>query len=470
MKNIYASYIFLVLCFLITMTSCMDHDALSVPNSLGEEENIQLQNLLDKIESNEYSEIPIKSLKNLFVQDRATEITSNLVVKGFVTSSDAEGNYYKEFYIQDKKENPEAAIKITTELTNTHTKYNVGREVYINLKGLYVGEVRSGDGVIAIGGSKNEDNEIENLSTFQTKNQVLRTKDSKVLVPLELELAEISNGHIGIYTKLKNVQFPQSLSGKTFVESSNQFDTQRTLETCFGFGYTNFILETSAFASFKFELLPSGSGSISGIISKTYNGSNLVLTLNNTNDIQMEQLRCSPLNIDDFVILFEQDFDEGKDNTDFDFPDWINYAEKGRQLWMEQVFRRNGYAEFSGYGTNDSENEAWLITPEIDTQNYQEVYLNFLNGQHHLESEQNKMEVFVSTNYDRINILNADWIPLQGNFANQNDTWYQFKDAGLIDLSDYSAKLHIGFKYTGSGKNALLDGAVMIDEVRIVAR
>ncbi|MAD97736.1 MAG: hypothetical protein CMB99_10460 [Flavobacteriaceae bacterium] len=462
--------VLLLLSFFVTFQSCIDHKTLAFPQSLGLEENIELQKLLDKVRSGEYSEIPLKSLKDLFVQDQATEITSNLVVKGFVTSSDAEGNYYKEFYIQDNEENPKAAIKIATELTDIHNKYNVGREVYINLKGLYLGEVRSGDGVIAIGGTKNEDNEIENLSIFQTNNQVLRTDRSEDLVPLDLGLAEINEGHIGMYTRLMDVQFPQVLSGKTYVDASDQFDTHRTIETCFGFGFTNFMLETSTFAAFRFELLPTGLGSISGVISKTYNGSNLVLTLNNTDGVQMDQSRCFPMEISDFEILFEENFDEGKDNTDFDFPDWINYAEKGRQLWTEQVFRRNGYAEFSGYGTNDSENEAWLITPQIETENYREVYLNFRNAQHHLESERNKLEVLVSKNFDGINVLNADWMPLHGNLPNPNDTWYQFKDVGLIDLSQYLGKIHIGFKYTGSGKNPLLDGAVMIDELRIVAR
>ena len=45
-----------------------------------------------------------------------------------------------------------------------------------------------------------------------------------------------------------------------------------------------FLLETSAFAAFKDLPLPSGTGSIKGIVSKTYNGRNLVLALNDGHD------------------------------------------------------------------------------------------------------------------------------------------------------------------------------------------
>ena len=74
-----------------------------------------------------------------------TEIVSDIVVKGYVTSSDATGNFYKEFYIQDAPENPSAAIKLVLNQVDSYNQFNIGREVYISLKGLFVGEVRSGD-------------------------------------------------------------------------------------------------------------------------------------------------------------------------------------------------------------------------------------------------------------------------------------------------------------------------------------
>ena len=61
-------------------------------------------------------------------------------------------------------------------------------------------------------------------------------------------------------------------------------------------------METSAFASFKNEILPSGGGSISGIVSKDYYGDNLVLALNTSDDVLMDGSRCELLDINDFLL------------------------------------------------------------------------------------------------------------------------------------------------------------------------
>ncbi|GIR50298.1 MAG: hypothetical protein CM15mP59_0400 [Flavobacteriaceae bacterium] len=54
--------------------------------------------------------------------------------------------------------------------------------------------------------------------------------------------------------------------GLPYVDPDDSFDTQRTLEACEGFGKSTFILETSAYANFKQNLLPSGTGTIRGIV------------------------------------------------------------------------------------------------------------------------------------------------------------------------------------------------------------
>jgi hypothetical protein len=49
----------------------------------------------------------------------------------------------------------------------------------------------------------------------------------------------------------------------------------------------------------------------------------------------------------------------------------------------------------------------------------------------------------------------------------QATPWYQFVGSGGIDLSSFSGKVNIGFRYTGSGKTVTLDGAFQIDDVQI---
>lgn len=451
----------------ISFTSCVGDGDFEVPNSLGREENKALETLLN---SGTASAISIANLKGLFVNGQVTEITSDIYVKGYVASSDFSGNFYKEFFIQDAPSNPTAAIKVVTEFIDSYNKFNLGREVYINLKGLYIGEVRSGDGVIAIGGDKNDDEEVENLSLNQTENVVLRSATTEELIPLSVKFSQINSGHVGMYVKVDNAHFPTSLAGKTYHDANNRFDTQRTLESCDGFGFSTFILETSAFSSFGFTPMPEGGGSISAVVSKTFNGSDLVLALNDVDGVDMNGAKCTPLDINDFTVVFNEDFDSGTDNTNLDFSGWVNYAEVGSELWTEQVFSGNGYTEFSGYRTGDDVNVGWLVSPSIDLSQYSQVFVNFLLAQHHLDSDANTLGVFVSTDFDGTDVTAANWQSVSVNLPSQSDSWYQFKDAGLVDLSPYSGTLYVGFKYTGSGTDTDLDGAYMVDDFKFLVK
>lgn len=455
----------------ISFTSCVEDGDFEVPNNLGAEENKALQTLLNAVTAGNVNEISIANLKGLFVNGQVTEITSDIFVKGYVTSSDKSGNFYKEFFIQDSPSNPTAAIKVVTEFVDSYNKFNFGREVYINLKGLYIGEVRSGDGVIAIGGDRNIDDEVENLSITKTQEVILRSATTEEIVPLNVTFSQINNSHVGMFVKIDNAHFPTNLAGKTYVDADDQFDTQRTLESCDGFGYSNFILETSAFASFKFMVLPSGGGSISAVVSKTFNGSDLVLALNSVEDVNMNGAKCTPLDINDFSVVLEENFDSGTDNTNLNFPNWTNFAEVGSELWTEQVFSGNGYAEFSAFRTNDAVNIGWLVSPGVDMSAHSQVFVNFMLAQHHLDDDQNNtLEVFVSTDFDGTNVTSATWNPISVNIPTQSDSWYQFKDAGLVDVSSYTGTLYVGFKFVGSGTDTTLDGAYMIDDFRVLAK
>ena len=91
--------------------SCVQDDDYSVPQSIGLEENQKLVQLLSEIENGSADLMSISEVKNLFVNGEVNEIESNLVVRGYVSSSDYTGNFYKEFYMQDDIENPTAGLK-----------------------------------------------------------------------------------------------------------------------------------------------------------------------------------------------------------------------------------------------------------------------------------------------------------------------------------------------------------------------
>lgn len=473
-KNIKMKKILIVALLLVASfatVSCVQDDDFSVPVSLGEEENLGLQKLFDEITNGTVTSISVGELKDQFVYGQATKIVSDITVKGYVTSSDKTGNFYKEFYLQDDPTNPTTGIKIVLNQVDSYNQFNIGREVHIRLKDLYIGETRSGDDIIAIGGKMNDEgDEIEELTSNQIPLHIFRTETTHTLAPVVLSFSQINDSHIGLFVTVENAQFPTSLEGESYVDPQDDFDTQRNLESCEGFGYINFRLETSSFADFKNVILPTSlGGTISGLITKDYNGSNLVMVLNDISDVNFIGSKCTPLDINDFSVIFEEDFDSGVDNSNLDIADWTNFAEQGGELWTEQVFSSNGYAEFSGYLTGDGVNIGWLVSPGIDMDSQGNEFLNFKTAQHHLDSAANTLEVFVSTNYDGTDVLSATWIPISANLASQSDSWYSFIDSGLIDISSYSGTLYVAFKVTGSGTDTQLDGAYHVEDFKVLA-
>ena len=96
-------------------------------------------------------------------------------------------------------------------------------------------------------------------------------------------------------------------------------------------------------------------------------------------------------------------------------------------------------------------------------------FLSFKTAQHHLDSPDNTIELFISTDYDGSDVLAATWEPIAANFASQANDWYAFVDSGLIDVSSYSGTIYVAFKVVGSGTDTTLDGAYQIDDFNMIA-
>lgn len=455
-----------------TMTSCVQDDDYTIPESLGAEENARLEALLN----GNATAVTISELKNQFVPGEVTEIVSNIYVKGYVTSSDATGNFFKEFYMQDAPQNPTAAIKVVLNQVDSYNQFNIGREVYISLKGLYIGEVRTNDDVITIGGIANADDEVEAMTANQIPLHLFRSTTTETMVPLELSLSTITDNHIGMLVSVNNVEFTPDLAGKSYVEATDDFDTRRTLQSCSGFNYSYFSLETSSFANFKQETLPTGGGSITAIVSKTFNGSSLVLVLNDLNGVNLNGDRCTLLNPADFSPLISEDFESSTNNANVNITGWTNFAEAGTRVWRVITTSDSGnsgskIASMGAFNSGQPSNIAWLISPSINLDAQDFEFLNFQTSNSF--SDNSELEVLISTNWNGTtgNISSATWSPLPAAIVSDSEYFQNWVDSGLVDLSGYSGTAYIAFKYIG-GDNAAntIDGNYEIDNFKILVQ
>ncbi|MCX7551100.1 DUF5689 domain-containing protein [Xanthomarina sp. F2636L] len=457
-----------------TVASCVQDDDYTVPSSLGDEENAKLNNLIAT-----GTEISMAELKAMYLTEPnpsdnvAKLLETDIYVKGYVSSSDRTGNFFKEFFIQDSPSNPTIAIKIILNEVDTYNQFNFGREVYVSLKGVYVGEERIGNQVITLGAGTETDQYGTTVTSFgriQTSSHIFRSPTTEEMVPLNLTISQLSSDYIGTFVQIDNAEFADNLLGKRYFDPMQDFDTKRTIQACEGFSYSTIQLETSSFASFRDELLPTGNGSIKAVLNKTYDGSSLIVAINKTEDVDFNGTRCTPLDISDFTVLVDEDFETAVNNTDFDFPGWTNFVEDGSRVWREKEYSGNGYIEFSTYGSGDDVNIAWAVTPGIDMSTIGgNAFFNFQAAQHHLDSPDNTLEIFVSTDFDGSDVLGATWEPVSAVLPTQSNSWYEMVDSGLIDISAYSGTVYVAFKVTGSGTDETLDGAYQIDNYKVLA-
>ncbi len=460
--------------FFCLFISCIYEDSYDIPNNLGAEENMNLSTLIDPI--NGFQQKSIQDIKNMFVSGSVYKITSDIYIKGYVCSSDETGNFYKELYLQDDPISPTSGIRVLLNINGVFGKYNFGREVFVNLKGLYVGESNIGDGIISIGEAADYNSlELNEISQNRANFQVLRSKNTEQMFPLSIDILQLNSSYIGMFVRLDNIQFPSIYADiSSFVHPLDDFDTTFLLESCEGFGNSNLKLETSKFSDFKDVTVPYGSGNISGIVTKDYNGDNLVVVLNKLDDVKMNDSRCEHFDINEFSILFNEDF-ENMSNGNISENGWTNFAEQGFNYWKILTSSDEGnldskIAKVGAKYSNDNDNIVWLISPSLNLDFYDNEFLKFQTSNSF--SDNSSLQLLISSNWDGNinNVLTSDWSNLPGIIVENYENYESWVDSGAIDLSAYKGYVNIAFKYTGGDDDRQRTGSFELDNFQLLVR
>lgn len=152
-------------------------------------------------------------------------------------------------------------------------------------------------------------------------------------------------------------------------------------------------------------------------------------------------------------------------NAVFDFPGWVNFAETGTKKWIERDFDGSGYIQFSSFGSGEASNIGWAISPGFNLDSTTGEVLTFKSATNFVDNPDNKLEVFISSNFDGTNVLSATWIPLDAVVADNTTNGYVYVDSGEIDMSSYTGTVHLAFRATGNGTT--LDGLFQVDDIKV---
>lgn len=206
----------------------------------------------------------------------------DIIIEGLVTSNDSCANFYKTVTIQDAT----GGIDIKVNDSDLYSTYNLkpGQKVVMRLNDLYLDNYK---GVFQIGiaivdnGSKT----LSEINLDQLSKHMEKVGIREQMVPEELTISQINSGGAPFVQKLVKV------NGVQFLDATKGYSIpgENTNRTLIDIDKNMLALRTSGFAKFKETIVPSGSGSITGILS-IYNGT-YQLYIRDLNDVQLNQDR-----------------------------------------------------------------------------------------------------------------------------------------------------------------------------------
>lgn len=139
-----------------------------------------------------------------------------------------------------------------------------------------------------------------------------------------------------------------------------------------------------------------------------------------------------------------------------------NSVSGDENVWHIDDFDDNLYAKMSNYnGSENLENEDWLISRPINFDNYSDEVLNFRNSMKDYSDNTTFIYVKYSSDYDgNSNPNEANWTDLSA-MANWSPGEYEWVESGDIDLSAITGtEVYLAFQYVsedGTGKTWQLD-------------
>lgn len=433
-KNIFKLLSIFVM--VVAMVSCVDDGDYTIPNANDvKDPGLTATNTLQSIKS---------AYSGSLVDFSKINNGKEMIFEGYVVSSDESGNFYKTISIQDKAENPTAAIRISVDATDTYTFYEVGRKVYVKLVGLGMTE---NNGVLEIG--KLQGTSVERIPSTDYKKHIIRSTEVATIVPRKVSsISQITDSHINMLIELDNMQSENK--GQTYANLNNTFSVNRTFKSCAD--NATIIMRNSGFADFRGQSIPEKKGKLVAVLSKYR--SDFQLFIRDTKDVDFTANRCDP--------LFEETF------TTNNFDQWTIKDVKGAQAWHIVTFGNPApSAKISGFSSGAKENEDWLISKAIDLSKVSGATLTFDNVKRFNGTD---IEVFYSKNYNGGDPNDAanTWTKLNPTLDTNTGSWTSWTASGDLDVSAAAGgNLFIAFKYVSSTSSA---ATFEIDNVKVLAK
>ncbi len=418
MKNTFLKSFAIITFIIVTFSSCINSD------------------VYENTDSDCITVMPTKSVADIYALATAKPqlYEANDIIEAHVTSSDAGGTFYKSLSMVAV--DGTKAFSIPIDLYNIYTEFEPGRKVYVYLKGRHFNIT---DGSLIIGDLYQE-TDIGRLQPEAMRNTIKASCESitdDALVQHFTITEALKNNQINKLIQIDNVQFSDEALNTHYYNPNNVIGGATNINIVDKTG-KKMIFRTSQFADFANVLVPSGSGSIRGVLTKY--ATNFQFLARTQDDIQFNDARLLP--------IFQETFTSN-------FALWTKISLVGEQVWiLETEYGHPGScAKMSGFASgNNNANEDWLISPAINLTGTKIAYLTFDTAAKFVG---NPLEILISSNYSGSgNPTVAKWTALQAKLSTSTAS-YVWRNSGKINISDFAGgKVHIAYKYTSTNTDA----------------
>ncbi|WOC52163.1 hypothetical protein BPO_1516 [Bergeyella porcorum] len=388
---------------------------------------------------------------------------AEVIVEGYVVSSDEHGNFYNTISIQDKPENPTVGLQIETRKVNNYSDMPVGAKIRIRANGLVLGTDR---GVKKLG-SVDPSYAIGRIPDIQFKNYVSGVCENgkmvvEPIVPLQLPSLSAAQDvkYINMLVSVPNVQFANSEVGKTFVDLNPAADTDRTIEDVLG---GTSVLRNSGYSTFGATKIPEGNGKLTFVVSR-YNN-NWQMLIRSLNDVEFTGTRVLTGLLGGSALEYRTAFTEGFDYDlgNLDHPTYYNYAAEGNRYWAVKSFQSNKYIELSAFRTTADVVTSYFGVPAEFTGSSK---LSFKTKDGHNVGD--VLKVYYTTDYTPGSIVDASkFVDITDKFTIAKGTTSGYA-RNWTDSGEYTipatGKGFIFFEYKGS---RTLTTTMQLDDIKL---
>lgn len=216
--------------------------------------------------------------------DGAVQIHQNLVMEGYVVSSDRAGNFFGEMYLQDTPTNPSRGVMLQIDLRDSHLFFPANAKVLVKLKGLYIGKsgetIKLGSAFTSFGNVS-----VGRLPSLKVMEHVFRSCEAEDVEPILTTISEVDSVPVNTLVRLEGLEVVDRELGETYAISAEE--TERHLKDC---EENELVLLNSGYADFQAELLPEGNGTVTGVLIK--DGKTPQLVIRDVTDLELINERC----------------------------------------------------------------------------------------------------------------------------------------------------------------------------------